>query len=241
VIHLSGEFWSDRRFASAEDNQWLIRPFTMAELEVAVKEMKVNTAPGPDDFSTNFFKNFWGHIRYDILEMLHQLHRGQLDIARLNYGILVLLPKIKGANQIKQFRPICLLNVIYKIITKVLTIRLNSVINKVVSVAQTAFIPGRYILDGVLIIHEILHELRVRKRKGIVLKLNFEKAYDKVNWSFLHDVLRRKKFDTKWIEWVLKATKGGRVVVNLNGELGQYFRSYKGLRQGIPYLLYCST
>jgi len=173
--------------------------------------------------------------------MLHQLHRGQLDIARLNYGILVLLPKIKGANQIKQFRPICLLNVIYKIITKVLTIRLNSVINKVVSVAQTAFIPGRYILDGVLIIHEILHELRVRKRKGIVLKLNFKKAYDKVNWSFLHDVLRRKKFDTKWIEWVLKATKGGRVVVNLNGELGQYFRSYKGLRQGIPYLLYCST
>jgi hypothetical protein len=68
-------------------------------------------------------------------------------------------------------------------------------------VAHTAFIPGRYILDGVLIIHEILHELRVRKKKGIVLKLDFEKAYDKVNWSFLHDVLRRKKFDTKWIEW----------------------------------------
>lgn len=80
--------------------------------------------------------------------MLQQLHRGQLDIARLNYGILGLLPKIKGANQIKQFRPICLLNVIYKIITKVLTIRLNAVISKVTSEAQIAFIPGRYILDG---------------------------------------------------------------------------------------------
>lgn len=166
--------------------------------------------------------------------MLQLLQKGRLDIARLDYGVIVLLPKIKGANQIKQFRPICLLNVIYKIITKVLTIRLNSVIHKVVSEAQTAFIPGRFILDGVLIVHEILHELRVKTKKGIILKLDFEKAYDKANWQFLHDVLKRKNFDLVWIDWILKVVQGGRVAINLNGDIGQYFRSYKGLRQRDP-------
>jgi hypothetical protein len=164
-------------------------------------------------------------------------HRGRLDLARLNFGILVLLPKIKGANQIKQYGPICLLNVIYKIITTVLTIRLTSVISKVINEAQTTFIPGRFILDGVLVVHEILHDLRVKKKRGIILKLDFEKAYDKVNWNFLQDLLSRKNFDEHWIEWTMKAVQGGKVVVNLNGELGNYFRSFKGLRQGDPYLL----
>ena len=99
---------------------------------------------------------------------------------------------------------------IYKIITKVLTVRLNAVINKVINVAQTAFIPGRYILDGVLSIHEVLHELRIKKKKGIVLKLDFEKAYDKVNWKFLQDVLRKKKFDPQWINWIMRAVQGGK-------------------------------
>jgi hypothetical protein len=116
----------------------------------------------------------------------------------------------------------------------VLTLRLNAVISKVISDAQTAFIPKRYILDGVLIVHEVLHELRVKKKMGIILKLDFEKAYDKVNWKFLQDVLRRKNFDQKWINWVLSAVQGGKVAVNLNGELDQYFRSFKGLRQGDP-------
>jgi hypothetical protein len=71
-----------------------------------------------------------------------------------------------------------------------------------------------------LIAHEILHELRVRKKKGIILKLDFEKAYDKVNWKFLQDVLIRKIFDPLWIEWILKIVQGGRVAINLNGEIG---------------------
>jgi hypothetical protein len=82
---------------------------------------------------------------------------------------------------IKQYRPICLLNVIYKIITKVLTRRLTKVATKIISENQTAFIPGRHILDGALILHEALHQLKVTKKKGIILKLDLEKAYDKVN------------------------------------------------------------
>lgn len=143
---------------SEADKETLVRPFSMEELEQAVKEMRNNTAPGPDGFSTLFFKEFWGQVKHVVLEMLNSLHRGELDLARLNYGIITLLPKVKGATNIKQFRPICLLNVIYKIITKVLTVRLTR------------------IADGVVMLHEVLHQLKTKKREGIVLKLDFEKA-----------------------------------------------------------------
>lgn len=76
-----------------EDNIWLTRLFTMTELEEAMREMKTSTALGPDGFFTSFYKNFRGQVRGVILEMLQLLHRGQFDIARLNYGIIVLLPK----------------------------------------------------------------------------------------------------------------------------------------------------
>jgi hypothetical protein len=120
------------------------------------------------------------------------LRQNRLNITRINYGVLVLIPKIKGANQIKKFRPICLLNVIYKIITKVLTLRLNATANKVASETQTAFILGRFILDGVMIVHEALRELR-KKKYGIITKLNFEKAYDKMNWCFFEGCADKEK------------------------------------------------
>ena len=89
---------------------------------------------------------------------------------RLNYGVIILIPKVKPATLVKQFRPICLLNVIYKIITKVLTIRLTAVVDKVFSPFQTAFLPGRNILEGIVILQEILHELKVTKSAGVILK-----------------------------------------------------------------------
>jgi hypothetical protein len=121
--------------------------------------------------------------------MLDQLYQGNLDLWRLNYGVIILLPKVKPATNIKQFRPICLLNVIYKIITKVLTFRLTAAVGKVVSPNQTSFIPGRNILEGVIILQEVLHELRSTKSAGVILKLDFEKAYDMVSWAFLEEVL----------------------------------------------------
>lgn len=113
--------------------------------------------------------------------MLDKLHDGSLELWRLNYGVVILIPKVKPALNIKQFRPICLLNVIYKIVTKTLTMRLITVAGKVISLFQTAFIPGRNILEGVVILQEVLHELRVTKSSGVILKLDFEKAYDRVS------------------------------------------------------------
>lgn len=131
-IHLEPGMWSSDQQLSSEENEWLV-PFSLEELDFALKEMKNNTALGPDGFSVEFFKTFWNLIRDDIKEMLHNLHKGSLELWRLNYGVIILLPKVKPATNIKQFRPICLLNVIYKIITKVLTIRLKRVVDKLIS------------------------------------------------------------------------------------------------------------
>ena len=153
-------------------------------MENVVREIKTNFAPGPDGFSTLFFKSFWGLVKHTVFEMLQMLHQNKLDITRLNYGVLALIPKIKGANQIKQFRPICLLNVDYKCFTKVLTNRLVPIAKKVVGKQQTCFIKGRNIFEGVVVLHEVLHKLRTSKRKGLIMKIDFEKAYDRVRWSF---------------------------------------------------------
>jgi hypothetical protein len=137
-----------------------------------------------------FYRAFWPELKHIFLEMFQALHRGELNLHRLNYGMISLIPKSKEANNIRHFRPICVLNIDYKIFTKVLTKRLSSLADKLISKSQTAFIPGRFILEGVITLHEILHELRVKKTKGVILKLDFEKAYDKVHWSFLIEVLK---------------------------------------------------
>jgi hypothetical protein len=100
--------------------------------------------------------------------MLDNLHAGHLELWRLNYGV-------------KQFRPICLVNVIYKIITKTLTLRLTTVIDKVISPFQIAFIPSRNILEGIVILREVMHDLRSSNSAGVFIKLDFEKTYDKVS------------------------------------------------------------
>jgi hypothetical protein len=102
-----------------------------------------------------------------------------------------LLPKISGADKITQYRPICLLRCIYKLITKTLTLRLEPFAPKLFSIQQNAFIKKRNIMDGVLSLHELLNYTHVKKQCGIVLKLDFEKAYDKVNWDFLLECNKR--------------------------------------------------
>ena len=134
--------------------------------------------------------------------MFNKFHSGDLNLSRLNYGMISLIPKLKEANNIKQYRPICLLNVDYKIFTKALTIRLTPLAAKLISETQTVFIPGGFILEEVIILHKVLHDLRVKKQKGVILKLDFEKAYVKVNWDFLVQVLERKNFSDKWISWI---------------------------------------
>jgi hypothetical protein len=118
------------------------------------------------------------------MEMFQKFYVGDLNLSRLNYGLISLIPKLKEENNIKQYRPTYLLGVNYKWFTKVMTKRLTIVVVSISSKTQTAFLPGRNILEGVVILHETLHEMRRKKMKGIIMKLDFVKAYDKVSWPF---------------------------------------------------------
>jgi hypothetical protein len=134
------------------------------------------------------------------MEMFDLFHNGQLNLSRLNYKLISLIPNLKEVSNIRQLQSLCLLGVDYQIFTKVLTRRLTSVVDLVISMTQTAFIPGMNILEGVVILHKTLYELYRRKEKGIIMKLDFEKAYDKVSWDFLLEVLKKKKFPDKWMD-----------------------------------------
>lgn len=83
-------------------------------------------------------------------------------------------------------------------------------------------------------LHEVLHEMRKSKRKGMILKIDFEKAYNRVRWDFLERIMVGRGFPSQWIQWVMDTVKGGRVCVNVNGERSPYFRTFRGLRQGDP-------
>jgi hypothetical protein len=107
--------------------------------------------------------------------------------------------------------------------TKVATLRLNTVADHVVRPSQTAFMRGRNILDGVVSLHEIVHELHSKKLNGVILKLDFEKAYDKVKWSFLQQTLRMKGFSAEWRALIYSFVSGGSVAIKVNDDVGRYF------------------
>jgi hypothetical protein len=94
--------------------------------------MEHNKAPGPDGFPAKFYQNLWEIVKFDLLELFSSLHARQLELFRLNFGEIILIPKINDAERIQQYRPIYLLNVSFKIFTKVATIRLNTVADHVV-------------------------------------------------------------------------------------------------------------
>ena len=233
-LKLSPNFWNGRGQLLDSDKLELIKPFSEEEVKFAIFDMRSDSAPGPNGFGAKFFQTFWGPLKDDNLSLFQDLYLDKLDIQRLNYGVITLVPKVVDANTIKNFRPICLLNVDYKGITKVLTNRFTPVAPKLIGGNQTGFIKGRNILEGVLILHEVVHELRTKGKRGLILKIDFEKAYDKVNWNFLLQSLRMKGFSSKWIEWIKSFISGGSVAININDEVGPYFQTKKGVRQGDP-------
>src|SRR5215216_1620856 len=114
---------------------------------------------------------------------------------------------------------------------KMLTVRTEPVMGKLIDTCQTSFIKGRFIADGVTLLHEILKESKVHKQQGVILKIDFEKAYDKVNWDFLFYCCKQKGFSEDWLSW-LKSVTQGTLSVKVNGEVGPYFGNFKGVRQG---------
>uniref|UniRef100_A0A8I6WLN0 Reverse transcriptase domain-containing protein n=1 Tax=Hordeum vulgare subsp. vulgare TaxID=112509 RepID=A0A8I6WLN0_HORVV len=134
----------------------------------------------------------------------------------------------------KKFRPISLSNCAVKIFSKILTNRLSPISDRLISPNQTSFIKGRYILESVVLAHEVIHEVKKSEMHGLVLKLDYEKAYDRVSWEFLFEMLESRGFGTKWISWIKCLLLQSTFSVRINDTTGPYFVGGKGLKQGDP-------
>ena len=112
-------------------------------------------------------------IKNDLMVLFHSFFTGELDLYRINFASITLIPKEENACTMRSFRPISLLNCNYKIFTKVLTNRINIVADRLISSKQSAFIKGRYILESVVTAHEILHSVHQLEEEGAILKLGY--------------------------------------------------------------------
>ena len=152
----------------------------------------------------------------------------------LNTTFIVLVQKQIEAKDLKDFRPISLVNSLYKLISKALANRLKKVMSCLVNKAQIAFVEGRQILDASLIANEIIDSMVKEKETGILCKLDIKKAYDQISWNFLFTVLQQMGFGIKWISWIKWCITTVSFTVLLNGSPAGFFRSLRGLRQGDP-------
>ena len=150
---------------SAEMNDELLKPYVEVEVQLALKQMDANTAPGPNGLLPLFYKQFWGKIGREVTEaMLSVLNIGTIP-TNLNHTFITLIPKIQSPRKVSDYRPISLSNVLYKLIAKVLANRLKPLLPKLISETQSAFMTEGLIKDNILIAHETLHYLKEKKNR----------------------------------------------------------------------------
>ncbi|XP_071688860.1 uncharacterized protein [Rutidosis leptorrhynchoides] len=207
----------------------------MAQGCVAVWEYGSDKAPGPDGFNFAFIKKYWDILKDEVISSVAVAFNRKIMPRGMGLAFFfTLIPKVKNPSFIKDYRPISLIGVMYKIITKILAMRLVKVLDKIIGKEQSYFITGRQILDGPLILNETIEWYKRRKEKLLILKIDFEKAYDTVNWEFLDYMLRILGFGTVWRSWVRMVLVSARTSILVNGSLTKEFAIRRGLRQGDP-------
>lgn len=188
-------------------------------------------------FNGTFYQHYWITVGSAIVcEVKFFFETGILQ-KEWNHTNLCLIPKIKKSVTVKDFRPISLCNVIYKIISKILVKRLKSVLSLVVSENQVVFILGRLITDNILIAHEVFHALRTRERCAnsyMAVKTDICEAYDRIEWRFLEVVLTKKGFAPRWVNWIMECVRTVSFSILVNGSPYGQFEASQGLRQDYP-------
>ncbi|GJZ72789.1 RNA-directed DNA polymerase, eukaryota, reverse transcriptase zinc-binding domain protein [Tanacetum coccineum] len=214
---------------SEEEANGMIKQVTNLEIKQAMFDIDNEKAPGPDGFTSCFFKKAWSIVGEDVSKAIKEFfHTGKL-LKEVNTTMISLIPKMATPNKVSDFRPIAYCNVLYKCISKILTNRIKSGLEKVVSINQSAFIPGRSIQDNILLTQELL---KGYKRKNgpqrCALKIDLQKAYDTVSWSFLEEVLKHFGFHNQMISWIMTCVSSSAFSIWVNGQAHGYF---KGARE----------
>jgi hypothetical protein len=221
---------------SVSENERLCQIPTPAEIKEVVFSMQSLKSPGPNGLPPLFYKKYWQIVGSSVIKAIQNFFLIGKLLKEINNSFIVLIPKIQNPSTINHYRLISLCNTSYKIISKLLVDRLRAVLPNLISPAQLAFISGRWIAENQLIIQEILHSFKKRKVKGgfVALKLDLQKAYDKVNWSFLKNVLVQFGFNHVFIGWIMECISSVSFSILINGGMSKHFLPSRGLRQGDP-------
>jgi hypothetical protein len=179
---------------SYAEGRSLVKPFSVIEVKRAVWDCDSFKSPGPDGINFGFIKEFWEDLSDDVMRFITEIRRNGKLMKGINNTFIALIPKVDSPRRLNDFRPISLVGALYKILSKVLANRLKLVMGKVVSEAQTAFVQNRQILDGILIANEVVDEARKANKELLLFKVDFEIAYDSVDWSYLDAVLEKMSF-----------------------------------------------
>lgn len=160
------------------------------EIFLAVKDMDPDSAPGPDGFNGHFFVSCWNIVGADVTAAIQYFFHTGLLPSSFNSSMIILIPKVDNADSIKQFRPISLANFVFKIIPKILSLRLASIASRIISPQQHAFVPGRNIVDCIITTSECINLLDSKCHGGnVAIKMDVTKAFDTLSWDFLLHVL----------------------------------------------------
>lgn len=223
------------RKLSENDAHILEGEIRYSELLEALKSMKNSKTPGNDGFTAEFFKFFWIDLKFFVLKSLNYAYNsGSLSITQ-RQGIITCLPKPnKSPFYLKNWRPISLLNVVYKLASTVIASRLKTVLQKIIHEDQKGFIAGRFIGENIRLIYDILFETKQQEIPGLLLSIDFQQAFDSVSWKFIDKTLDYFNFGPSFKKWIKIFQNGAESCILQNGHMTEYFCLQRGCRQGDP-------
>ena len=208
---------------------------TTEELSACLKNMSNHKSPGSDGFTVEFYKCFWhdlGHFCYRSLCEAYE--KGQLSFIQ-RQSVISCLPKGEKPRQfLKNWRPISLLNVDYKMLSAVLSNRIKTALSEVISSTQKGFLKGRYIGENTRLVYDVINHLNQNDNTGLLLLVDFEKAFDTIEWEYLNRVLKVYNFGESFIKWFNILYNAPVSCVTNNGHSSQFFQLHRGCRQGDP-------
>ena len=216
------------------DKQLCDQNITKDECRKSLFSMKLNKSPGSDGLSVEFYQTFWDQLGDLFMNALYEsITKGQLTDTQ-GSGILSLIFKSGDETSLNNWRPITLLNVDYKIIARVLAYRLQKVIAKVVSSDQNGYIKNRFIGFSIRQIQDVIDYAEDCNLNGVLLFLDYQKAFDSIEWNFMNMTLEKFGFGSSFINLVKMLYKNANNKVVNNGWVSNSFGISRGIRQGCP-------